>query len=69
MPYSEVHQFQSIKLFDTAVTLKYTQGHWKWYEWVKLNEHNVWEYCNVKVFAKPVNQPIGQHVSQPGGIT
>ena len=25
-----------LKLFDTAVTLKYAQGHWKWYEWVEL---------------------------------
>ena len=25
-------------MFDTAVTLKYNQGHWKWYERVKLNE-------------------------------
>ena len=22
------------ELFDTAVTLKYNQSHWKWYEWV-----------------------------------
>ena len=28
-----------LKLFDTAVTLKYNQGHWQWYEWVKLNEY------------------------------
>ena len=27
-----------LKLFDTAVTLKYGPGHWKWYEQVKLNE-------------------------------
>ena len=27
-----------LKLVDTAVTLKYGQGHWKWYEQVKLNE-------------------------------
>ena len=26
-----------LKLFDTALMLKYNQGHWKWYEWVKLN--------------------------------
>ena len=25
-------------MFDTAVTLKYNQGHRKWYEWVKLDE-------------------------------
>ena len=54
-----------LKLFDTAVTLKYGQGHWKWYEQVKLNEeyhhakfdiyyiHGVWENPNVKVFDKP----------------
>ena len=28
-----------LKLFDTAVTLKYNQDHWKWYEWVKLSEY------------------------------
>ena len=27
------------KLSDTAVTLNYNQGHRKWYECVKLNEH------------------------------
>ena len=42
--------------------LKYNQGHWKWYEWVKLNQyyHNavfdIYQICsvrenhNVKVF-------------------
>ena len=30
-----------LKLFDTAVTFTYNQGHWKWYEWVKLNECNL----------------------------
>ena len=28
-----------LKLCDTAMTLKSSQGHWKWYEWVKLNEY------------------------------
>ena len=28
-----------LKLCDTAVTLKYGQGHRKWYEQVKLNEY------------------------------
>ena len=27
-----------LKLFDIAMTSKYGQGHWKWYEQVKLNE-------------------------------
>ena len=27
-----------LKQFDTAVTLKYGQGYWKWYERVKLNQ-------------------------------
>ena len=26
-------------MFDTAMTLKYNQGDWKWYEWDKLNEY------------------------------
>ena len=30
-------QYFQLKLF-IAVTLKYGQGHWKWYEQVKLNE-------------------------------
>ena len=30
--------FIQLKLNDTAVTLKYGQGHWKWYEQVKLKE-------------------------------
>ena len=21
------------------MTLKYNQGHWKWYKWIKLNEY------------------------------
>ena len=33
-----------LKLFDTAETLKYNQGHWKWYEWEKLNKY----YCHAK---------------------
>ena len=52
-----------LKLFDTAVILKYNLGHWKWYEWVKLNKYychikfdiyytySVRENCNVTVFA------------------
>ena len=54
--------FQS-KVLGTAVTLKYNQGHCKWYELVKLNEYyhrakfdiyhiySVQENCNIKVFA------------------
>ena len=54
-----------LKLFDTAVTLKYGQGHWKWYEQVKLNEeyhhakfdiyqvYGIWINPNVKVCNKP----------------
>ena len=50
-------------MFDTAVTLKYNQGHWKWCEWVKLDEfyhhakidinhiYSVQKNCNIKVFA------------------
>ena len=46
------------------MTLKYNQGHWKWYESVKLNDYyhhakfdiyhmySVRENCNVKLFAK-----------------
>ena len=63
-------------MFNTAVTLKYNQGHWKWYGWVKLNEyyhhakfdiyhiHSVQENCNVKVFATYrhlVSQPDTNH--------
>ena len=32
--------FFQLKLFNTSVTLKYNQGHWKWYGWVKLNEYH-----------------------------
>ena len=32
------HNFQ-LNTFNTDVMLKYNQGNWKWYEWVKLNEH------------------------------
>ena len=27
-----------LKLYDITVTLKYGQGHWKWYEQATLNE-------------------------------
>ena len=52
-----------LKLFDAVVTLKFNQGHRKWYEWVKLNEYyhhakfdsyhiySVRENFNVKDFA------------------
>ena len=45
------------------IYLKYNQGHWKQYEWVKLNKYyhhakfdiyyvySVWEICNVETFA------------------
>ena len=57
------------KLFDTAVTLKHNQGHWKWYEWIKLNEYNhharfdvyhiynVWENYDVKLLPQTDTQP------------
>ena len=50
-------------MFDITVALKYSQGHWKPYEQVKLNEYylhakfdiyhiySVRENCNIKVFA------------------
>ena len=50
-------------MFETAVTLKYNQGFWKWYEWIKLDEychhvkfdiHHIYslhENHNLKVFA------------------
>ena len=37
-PWNKVKVIRQLKLFDTAVTLKSTQGHWKWYELVSLNE-------------------------------
>ena len=37
-PWNKVKVIRQLKLFDTAVTLKGTQGHWKWYELVSLNE-------------------------------
>ena len=52
-------------MLDTAVTLKYDKGHWKWYEQVKLNKkchhakfdiyhiYGVWINPNIKVFDKP----------------
>ena len=48
-----------LKQFDTTVTLKYGQSHWKRYEHVKLNKqqnrakldiyhvYNVWENCSL----------------------
>ena len=59
-------------MFDTAVTLKYNQVHWKRYEWAKLNKHynhakfdiyyiySVRENRNVKVFATTDFPPADQ---------
>ena len=56
-----------LKLSDTAATLKYGQGHWNWYEYLKLNEYcvhaefdiyhicDVWENHNIQAFAKHNN--------------
>ena len=58
-----------LKLFDTAVAFKYGQGHWKWYEQVKLNEkfqyanfdiyhiHGVWENSNLEFSTIPDRWP------------
>lgn len=55
-------------MFDTGVTLKHSQGHWKWYEQVKLNgQHHcakfdfgyiygVRENHNIQVFDNPNTQ-------------
>ena len=63
MSQSEKNVKFSGKLFDTAVTLKYKQGHWKWYEWVQLREYyyhtkfdiyhiySVWVNRNINIFA------------------
>ena len=52
--------------------LKYGQGHWRWYEQIKLPKQNhhakfdihhfygVWENCNVTVFIMSYNHPAGQ---------
>ena len=56
------------------MTLKYGQGHWKWYEQVKLSEqyqhakfeiphiYSVWVNPNVKVFDKPRQMTNEKHV-------
>ena len=66
------------------MTLKYNQGHWKWYEWVQLNEfyhdadfdiyhiYSVQENHNVKVFAiygQLAGKPAGQLSGQLAGLT
>ena len=40
------------KPFDTAVTLKHDQSHWKSYEWIKFNEyyhHAKFDICHVQI--------------------
>ena len=61
------NRFCSFKLFVTAVTLKYGQGQWIWFEWVKCNEkydhvkfdiyhiYSFWENCNNEVFQSDIN--------------
>ena len=41
-----------LKLFNIAMTLKYVQGHWKWYVQVKLNKqyhHAKFDIYNIMV--------------------
>ena len=42
-----------LKPFDTAVTLKYNQGHRKWYEWLKLNKYYQYEKFDIYHFYSP----------------
>ena len=55
------------------MTLKYNQGHWKWYEWVKRNEYyhhakfdiyyiiySVRENRNVKISTHTDTRPAGR---------
>ena len=62
-------------MFDTAVTLKYGEGNWKWYEQVELNEkyhhakfdiyhfHGVWVNPNFNVSTSPNTWPMKKHVN------
>ena len=58
-----------LKLFDTAVTLKYGQGHWKCNEQVKLNEYydhtkfDSYHNFDVKVFDEPRHVPHQKHAN------
>ena len=64
LDWKRTKKFQ-LKLFNTALTLTYGQGNWKWYEQVKLNEQHhhakfdiyhicgVWVNPNVKILNKP----------------
>ena len=70
------------KLFDTAVTLKYNPGHWKWYEWVKLNDrktimqsltfiiiiYSLRKNHNIKVF-DTFGHLVGRTAHYPTGLT
>ena len=69
------HNLFHLKPFDTAVTLKYDWGHWKWNEQVKLNEqyrhakfdidhiYGIWENPNVRVFDKPRHFSNQKHIN------
>ena len=78
------HKKFQLKLFDTAETLKYNQGQWKWYEWVKLNEYyhyakfvlyhiySVRENRNINIFAThgySAGRPNTDHYINPHFFT
>ena len=58
-------------LFDTAVPLKYGQGHWKWYEQLQLNKeyhhakfdiYHIYSVWGNPVFDKPRYLTNQKHV-------
>ena len=54
------------------MTVKYNQGQWKWYEWIKLNDsynhakfdiyhiYSVWENSNAKVLEAWLGTPLAR---------
>ena len=49
-------QNSQLKLFDTAVTLKYGPGHWNWYEQITLNEQ--YNYAKFGIYGMQVNTNV-----------
>ena len=57
-----------LKLFDAAVTLKYNQGHRKWYEWGNLGEYCHYAKLDIIIsiaFGKIATLKFLPHVDTP----
>ena len=59
-------------MFDTAMTLKYNQGHWQWYEWATLIQyyyHAKFDICHINSAQENHNVKVFATYTRPAGLT